>query len=26
MLEVAIAALGACLDYQNVALKIPANG
>jgi len=26
MLEVAIAALEACLDYQNVALKIPANG
>jgi len=25
MLEVAIAALEACLDYQNVALKIPAN-
>jgi len=26
MLEVAIAALEACLDYQNVALKIPSNG
>ncbi|HET6347670.1 MAG TPA: DUF1385 domain-containing protein [Candidatus Krumholzibacteria bacterium] len=25
MLEVAIAALDACLDYENVALKIPAN-
>jgi uncharacterized protein YqhQ len=25
MLEVAIAALGACLDYESVTLKIPAN-